>query len=112
MNRKKLLAFLFVVLSLAATVGSACAASLISATEFAADNEIIVHFSTPIDKAEATDPEACNDCGLCVEACYFGARSTEGGRLAVYHERCHGCGLCVRACPEACVSMVPRRPGT
>jgi len=57
---------------------------------------------------ERTDMPACNDCGECVDVCYFKARSTEGGGLAVDSAKCYGCGLCVDVCPEGCVRLVAR----
>lgn len=61
------------------------------------------------DQIEATDRDACNDCGLCVEACRFGARAVHEGGLAVTREDCYGCGLCVDACSTGAVRMVARR---
>ena len=57
---------------------------------------------------ERTDAEACTDCALCVDSCYFDARRVFEGALDVLRERCHGCGLCIDVCPEACVTMVQR----
>ncbi len=56
-----------------------------------------------------TDRAACSDCGLCADACYFGARTIGGeGALAVDLDRCYGCGLCVPACPSEAIAMAPR----
>jgi ferredoxin len=55
-----------------------------------------------------TNRETCDDCALCVDACYFGARQLGGGKLEVDGEKCYGCGLCVDVCPPGCVSMAVR----
>ena len=57
---------------------------------------------------ESTDAETCNDCGACIDACYFGARSLDGTRLVVDRDECHGCGLCVDACELDSIHMVAR----
>jgi MinD superfamily P-loop ATPase len=57
---------------------------------------------------EATDSEACDDCGLWVDACRLGARTAVEGRLVVARGDCYGCALCVDVCPRASVRMVPR----
>lgn len=57
---------------------------------------------------EETDRTACTDCGACVPACYFGARSMDAGGLALDRDRCHGCGLCLESCPVGCITMTPR----
>lgn len=62
----------------------------------------------PCDKgtlSEATDRDACIDCGACVDLCYFGARKMADGQLVVDHDKCYGCGLCVPVCPTECISM-------
>ncbi len=64
----------------------------------------------PCDKGsliEATNLEACQACGDCVNVCYFGARKMEAG-LVIDQARCYGCGLCVEACPEDAIRMVER----
>jgi len=47
------------------------------------------------------DTEACNECGLCVDACRFEA--IHGFRVDPL--ACEGCGLCARVCPLDAVSM-------
>jgi MinD superfamily P-loop ATPase len=47
------------------------------------------------------DSEACNECGLCVDACRFDAiHDFQVDPLA-----CEGCGLCVQVCPLNAISM-------
>jgi ferredoxin len=57
---------------------------------------------------ERTDLSACNHCGVCEPACFFGARVMENGKLLLVREKCGGCGMCVDVCPEACVVLTPR----
>lgn len=41
-----------------------------------------------------------SSCGICVEACPYGALSFDAGRRPVVDEaKCNGCGECVRICP-------------
>jgi NAD-dependent dihydropyrimidine dehydrogenase PreA subunit len=44
------------------------------------------------------DPDACNDCGLCITSCVYGAIHVVDGRVALEGERCARCGLCVTRC--------------
>ena len=66
----------------------------------------------PSDKGqqiESTDWESCTECALCVDLCYFKARTySEDEGFAVDRSLCYGCGLCVATCPEECIEMVPR----
>jgi len=55
-----------------------------------------------------TNFEDCTHCGICVEVCYFKARSMQKSKLVVDDDKCYGCGLCVDICPESCIIMVPR----
>lgn len=59
---------------------------------------------------EDTDPGTCNQCGVCVDFCYFKARKLDddGQKIAIDRDRCYGCGLCIEICPENCIRMVPR----
>ena len=58
---------------------------------------------------ESTDWEECTECGLCVDACYFKARTySEDEGFAVDRKLCYGCGLCIEACPENCIEMTSR----
>lgn len=57
------------------------------------------------------DGDACTDCGECVDACQFLARSMVDGRLVFEEGRCAGCGLCVRACAVGAITMVERGAG-
>ncbi len=57
---------------------------------------------------ESTNLEVCNDCGECVDVCYFLARTVADGELTLDRDYCYGCGLCVSACPEGGIKMVKR----
>ena len=48
------------------------------------------------------NPKWCKGCGLCIEACAYGARvMNENTRVAeVLDVLCQGCGACVAACPS------------
>lgn len=48
-------------------------------------------------------PEACENCGACVEVCPFGARELGLGGPVVLD--CFGCGLCAARCPSGATSM-------
>jgi Pyruvate/2-oxoacid:ferredoxin oxidoreductase delta subunit len=56
--------------------------------------------------AEATDMDACTQCGLCADVCHFHARRMENDVLVVIHDNCYGCGLCADVCPVDCIQMV------
>lgn len=50
----------------------------------------------------------CSACGLCVEACPYGARVLEPGDpyAEVVEALCQGCGVCVAVCPNGASSQV------
>jgi len=54
------------------------------------------------------DLSACDDCGICVERCHFGARKMVDGSLAFDPDLCFGCGLCVSACPTHAITLVEK----
>lgn len=48
----------------------------------------------------------CLSCGLCIDACKFGAISlNEYGVAEVDEEKCVGCGMCAKACPQNLISI-------
>lgn len=51
------------------------------------------------------DPEACTQCGLCVEHCRFDALALDPPRVDGI--ACEGCGLCTRICPVGALHMEP-----
>ncbi|NLV26741.1 MAG: P-loop NTPase [Methanomicrobiales archaeon] len=57
------------------------------------------------------DANLCSGCGLCQEACVYGAIRKTGDRYEVVPYRCEGCGTCTLVCPEDAVSMQPRITG-
>jgi ferredoxin len=57
---------------------------------------------------EHTHNDACNQCGECIDVCYFKARSLPDEQLMVNRDNCYGCGLCAQACPELCIDLVQR----
>ena len=56
------------------------------------------------------DPEACINCGDCVERCQMFALKMEGDdqELKVDLKRCIGCGSCIRACEEDALALKHR----
>lgn len=70
------------------------------------------------------DPDKCEQCGLCVRRCHFGAFYHDGTKTVVNGKRrrtvlfdpmkCWGCGLCATTCPDNAITMKPlgtREPG-
>jgi len=63
----------------------------------------------PRERAVATEPELCHDCGICLERCLFGAISQQDKGVSISDQRCVGCGLCVAVCPSpGALELVPR----
>ena len=58
---------------------------------------------------EETNLDLCDDCGICVDVCYFKARKKDNGQLIIEQDNCYGCGLCIDACPEGGIGMVRRK---
>jgi ferredoxin len=52
------------------------------------------------------DKDLCTACGICVDACPFGALSVEDERSVMDWEKCMGCGVCVGQCPNEAMSLV------
>jgi NAD-dependent dihydropyrimidine dehydrogenase PreA subunit len=58
------------------------------------------------DHVARTDPNRCTGRGTCVDACPFGVRALENGKVRLV-KQCFGCGACVAACPEDAIKMQP-----
>lgn len=57
------------------------------------------------------DPLRCTHCGLCSQACRYGAIASLPNRTVVFAELCHACGGCLLACPAEAIQEVPRPIG-
>ena len=53
----------------------------------------------------------CNNCGLCVKACQFGALKMKGKRHQFNPFLCEGCGVCQLVCPNGAIKLTPVHNG-
>ena len=51
------------------------------------------------------DADWCVGCGICADACQFGALSVQDGTAIVDVAACMGCGVCVARCTEGAVAL-------
>lgn len=55
------------------------------------------------------DENACDGCGLCVEACHEGALALVDGKARLLHDHyCDGLGDCLPACPKEAITFETR----
>lgn len=57
------------------------------------------------------DPERCEACGACAEACRFDAVHRLEGAYSVEPLACEGCGACLYVCPSEALSMHTQQAG-
>ncbi len=53
------------------------------------------------------DNSHCDNCGLCIDYCRFGAIAYINGKVTISETSCDGCKLCARVCPSESITMVP-----
>ncbi|NIN64009.1 MAG: FAD-dependent oxidoreductase [Anaerolineae bacterium] len=61
----------------------------------------------------AVDPLLCSGCGLCADACVYGALSLDERRgvMTANQVVCKGCGACATACPSGAIEVKHFTPG-
>jgi len=66
----------------------------------------------PINKPiPVVDQGRCTYCGLCSQACRYGAIACVGQQTLIFTELCHACGGCSLVCPENAIREVPKPIG-
>lgn len=76
-------------------------------------NELrIPHAVAPSSFIPEFNPELCDGCSTCVDACQVGALSLQGDLPVLDENFCLGCGICVSHCPKHAVSMTRRKDCT
>lgn len=56
------------------------------------------------------DPEKCNGCGICVDACHEGAIQMVDGKAKLVSDiYCDGLGDCLGPCPTGAISIITRK---
>ncbi len=66
----------------------------------------------PINKPiPVVDQARCTHCGLCSQACRYGAIACVGQQTLIFAELCHSCGGCVLVCPQDAIREEPRPIG-
>ncbi len=82
-----------------------------------APNDALFLRPAATERAEVTfplatvDEAACTGCGVCRDACAYGAIRLLGRSAIVFDELCHGCGACIPACPTGAIREVSKRVG-
>lgn len=70
--------------------------------DFASSNDYYSGHSAKIDK------NTCLECGACIEACHFGAISSD---FVIDEISCEGCAYCEKICPTKSISLVDSHVG-
>lgn len=66
----------------------------------------------PVNKPiPVVDQGRCTHCGLCSQACRYGAIACVGQQTFIFTELCHSCGGCLLVCPEDAIREVPQPIG-
>ena len=63
-----------------------------------ASDAALPYSQMPAEKAEV-DPGLCNNCGRCLNVCFYDAMQQGEGHTLVRTENCIGCGGCYSVCP-------------
>ncbi len=71
--------------------------------------EKIKRFTVPFP---VFDPQKCDGCRTCQEACRFNAIAVFGTEPILFPELCHACGGCIRQCPTGAIREGTREIGS
>ena len=63
-----------------------------------ASDTAMAYADMPREKARV-NPEICNNCARCLNACFYQAMQEDSENTRVREENCIGCGGCYSVCP-------------